>query len=142
LRRALLQPGKSYRVLDCFSGSEVIWSTLRQEYEVADYLALDIKAKRGRLKMDSLRFVREKTESAFDVVDLDAYGAPWDHWEAVLNWHRPLTVFLTVGAVGLKAASKTSLRMAGLPVETPIGMHAALQPILTDFCLAKCYDHV
>jgi hypothetical protein len=134
LRRRLLSSAGEYRVLDCFSGSEAIWQPLRVEYQIRDYLALDIKQKRGRLKLDSARFVRE-CPGDFNVVDLDAYGSPFDQFESVIAWRRRLIVFLTIGAVGMKAQSKTALRIAGLPATTPIGMHAQLHDHITESCL-------
>lgn len=140
LRRALLPKNEPLRVLDCFAGSEAIWKQLRTEFAVEDYLALDVKQRKGRLKLDSARFVAEQTGD-FNIIDLDAYGAPWDHFVSVLKWHRPLIVFLTVGAVGMKAQSKTALALAGIPPLTPIGMHSQLHDYITESCLTAPLYH-
>lgn len=79
LRRAMLRKLKpGFSVLDCFAGEQKIWTRLRQEFECGEYLSIDEKPGRGRLKMDSLRFLQNQKWSA-DVVDLDCYGCPWDH---------------------------------------------------------------
>ncbi len=128
-------------VLDCFSGeSEAIWSTLRKEYQISEYVALDIKAKKNRLKIDSLRFLQAQ-KWAFDVVDLDAYGSPWSHWMEVLKTKRQseVIVFLTIGSAVFGRLSSIALRCMNLPAETPAGMHKQLSTESVSFMLAECY---
>lgn len=87
------------RVLDCFAGESNIWNKLRQEFEVSSYCPLDVKRRKGRLQIDSLRFLQAGPPEA-DIIDLDAYGLPWDHWNALLvNPPLPCTVFLTMGVI-------------------------------------------
>ena len=99
LRRRFLSDFHSaepFSVVDCFSGGEALWTPLRAEFPVAEYLALDVKEKRGRLKIDSLRYLQNQ-EWNHDVIDLDAYGSPWRHWYEVLKRGKTCTVFLTIG---------------------------------------------
>lgn len=70
-------------VLDCFSGSEVIWTKLRTEFNVGEYLALDTKAKANRLKLDSLKYLQVQRWQ-HDVIDLDAYGC-FRKWQNCWN---------------------------------------------------------
>lgn len=86
-------------VLDCCQGSGLLWSQLRREFSVRSYWGLDVKPKRGRLKMDSVRVLAQPGWPQ-DVIDVDTYGTPWKHWLALLpNVTRPLSVFLTCGRV-------------------------------------------
>jgi hypothetical protein len=129
-----LRPG--FSVLDAFSGErEAIWTQLRGEFYVGGYLALDIKPKKNRLKIDSLKYLRGQKWN-HDVIDLDAYGSPWDCWAEVLKRGKACTVFLTVGAVGMSAQSHKALGMAGIPKNTPTGIHSQIKDEVTSYCVA------
>lgn len=139
LRKLFVSDGVS--VLDCFSGeSEAIWSALRKKYRITEYVALDIKAKKNRLKIDSLRFL-EGQHWKFDIIDLDAYGSPWSHWMEVLKTDRQseIVVFLTIGSAVFGRLSSVALRSMNLPKETPSGMHKQLSSESVSFMLAECY---
>jgi len=107
----------SAQVLDCCQGGGLLWKELRKTHPVAAYWGLDLKPKKGRLKLDSVR-VLAQPGWPHNVVDIDTYGSPWKHWEAMLpNVVRPLTVFLTIGQALGKAAtipSHQQLEAAGL----------------------------
>jgi hypothetical protein len=118
-------------VADCFSGSETIWTSLAQDLPVERYLALDIKQKRGRLKLDSLRYLQSGNWT-HNVIDLDAYGSPWEHYDEALKHFKGGAIFLTIGNTIMKNQSKFSISEAGLPSGIPIGMHAALAQTIED----------
>jgi hypothetical protein len=137
LRRAMILAGP-VTVLDCFSGQdEAIWSVLRKEFSVTEYLALDIKKKRNRLKIDSLRYLQNQ-KWKHDIVDLDAYGSPWEHWQEVLKSDRQgeITVFLTIGSAVFGRLSNFARNAMGIPSETPHGMDKQLSEISVSFCLS------
>ena len=100
LRREMLRKyqGKgSLAVIDCCQGSGVIWSILREEFKLGSYWGLDTKKAPGRLQIDSARVLCQPGWRA-DVIDVDTYGAPWAHWEALLpNVTGAVTIFLTIG---------------------------------------------
>jgi hypothetical protein len=88
------------RVLDCCQGSGMIWNKLREEYPIEQYWGLDVKPKKGRLTLASERLLAQ-TGWSYNVIDIDTYGSPWNHWEAMLgNLFGPATVFLTFGNGG------------------------------------------
>jgi len=123
LRRQLLNglERRPLRVLDCCAGSEQMWGTLRQEYKVR-YTGLDVKKKAGRLKIDSRRYLESADLTSFDVIDVDTYGSPWEHWETIARKVRgPLVVFLTLGlgARGLTCWGYAARRVLGVPANTP-----------------------
>src|SRR5215211_5113703 len=87
------------RVFDCCQATGKIWAALRGEFQIERYWGVDLKAKKGRLKLDSVRVLDQPGWSE-DVVDIDTYGSPWKHWLALLRQCRhPVTVFLTIGMV-------------------------------------------
>jgi len=129
-------------VIDCCQGDGVIWKHLRSEFFVATYWGLDVKVKPGRLKLDSARALAQPGWPQ-NVVDIDTYGGPWKHWEAMLpNITRPTTVFLTRGyggmmGVNLSAYEKQALGLGGLKVPRTIMSHIAemaVSYVLTGVC--------
>lgn len=130
-------------VLDCCQGSGVIWSHLRREFRVASYWGVDVKPKRGRLKIDSVRILQQSGWTQ-NVIDADTYGSPWKHWAALLpNLSRPTTVFLTIGQVAtgtVGSLDKKCYQAAGLEFPTlkvPAGFGVKLAAVLTEFVLMK-----
>src|ERR1039457_5642486 len=124
-------------VLDCCQGGGLLWGQLRKEFVVASYWGLDLKPRKGRLKLDSVRVL---TQSGWpqNVVDIDTYGSPWKHWFAMLpNITQPTTVFLTIsqlvtGTVG--AISKEAISAVGLGrlrIKLPAGFHPKLVELAT-----------
>lgn len=90
------------RVFDCCQGGGVMWDTLRQEFAIANYWGVDLKPKKGRLKIDSIRILSQGITE--DVIDIDTYGSPWNHWMAVISkLQHSTTVFLTIGNQGQTA---------------------------------------
>lgn len=114
--RQLVQAGEPIHVLDCFQGSGVLWSRLREEFPVASYWGVDLKPKKGRLKIDSARIL-EQTGWTQNVVDLDAYGSPWKHFQNLISTcEHSITVFLTIGMVKIGGGNcgKAALEIAGV----------------------------
>jgi hypothetical protein len=104
------------RVIDCCQGSGILWGQLQKEFTLASYWGLDVKPKKGRLKLNSARLLAQPGWQA-DVVDVDTYGCPWDHFCALLpNVAGPITIFLTAGRVivrGGSAASRHEIEASG-----------------------------
>ncbi len=89
----------SANVMDCCQGSGVLWGRLREEFQLSGYWGVDVKPKKGRLKIDSARILAQPGWTQ-DVIDIDTYGSPWRHWLALLRTiDHSATVFLTVGQV-------------------------------------------
>ena len=87
--------------------------------------------------MDSLRYLQNPVWQ-HDVIDLDAYGSPWQHWKEVLNHGRSCVVFLTVGAVAFKRQKIQSLGTIGLNFPVPLGLHNGLVNMVLESNLAAC----
>lgn len=89
-------------VMDCCQGAGLVWKQLRSEFTLSSYFGMDLKKKKGRLKVDSVQVLSQPGWKQ-DIIDVDTYGQPWRHWEAIVrNATHPLTVFMTIGrGVGL-----------------------------------------
>jgi len=135
----------SARVLDCCMGSGFLWRELRRSHQVKEYLGLDVKPKKGRLKIDSARYL-EAGGWAHDVIDIDSYGSPWRHWFGVLRFSPDVcTCFLTIGLVrmagggAMQDEAKRAMGIAGMQV--PQGIVGSLHGISFRYCLAACTDY-
>lgn len=74
-----------------------MWAALKKEFALSTYWAADLKHKKGRMKIDSVALCQQVGLKQ-NVIDVDTYGSPWKHWEAICqNITRPTTVFLTWG---------------------------------------------
>ena len=138
LRRTMLRdfkPDGPLSVCDCFSGGEILWTRLRAEFAIAEYLALDVKPKRGRLKLDSLRYLQNQ-KWRHNVIDLDAYGSPWAHWLEVVKRKIPCLVFLTVGNSIWKRQPKMALAEIGIHFAIPPAIEDQLVDLILHHCLA------
>jgi hypothetical protein len=150
LRRYMLRKyhsdGQPLHVLDCCQGEGYLWTQLRKEFPIATYLGLDIKPRRGRLRMDSSRYLAQPGWPQ-NIVDIDTYGAPWRHWFAMLPHLRTaVTVFLTIGqSVQGGSCLETHCRQA-LGLQNMHRIPAAIAQKLNEFaisyCLTRGYDYV
>jgi hypothetical protein len=139
LRRRMLadyHPAGGLSVCDCFSGGEVLWQTLRAEFHPREYLALDLKSKRARLKLDSLRYLQNQ-QWTHNVLDLDAYGSPWRHWFEILRRGLPCLVFLTIGNTMFRQQQTEALAALGITFTIPGGLHAPVSALCADHSLGK-----
>jgi hypothetical protein len=124
-------------VLECCQGRGVLWSHLAREFPVRLW-GLDLKPRRGRLKVDSTRILAAGGYSE-TVIDIDTYGYPWKHWSALLQTlDHPATIFLTVGSSKLGCSEQTVHDVLGLsrlrpargePIRFPCGTGGAPVPI-------------
>lgn len=135
LRRYFLDKyhqGEPIRVMDCCSGSGVMWGTLRRDYELESYWAIDLKPKKGRMKIDSSRVLAQHGWRE-NVIDIDTYGSPWTHWANLLETvDHEVSVFLTVGQV-MMGISNEVLRAVGLE---SLKLPASIKSRLVDFSLS------
>ncbi len=123
----------------------VLWRALRKEFLLASYWGIDLKKQKGRLCLDSVLVLRQRGWSE-EVIDVDTYGSPWKHWEALLpNVWQPTTVFLTIGVVraggggGLDRLAAKALGLGTLPV--PQGISCKLHEVASTYLLTKSYDY-
>jgi hypothetical protein len=125
----------------------VIWSKLRREFKLASYWGVDLKPKKGRLKIDSVRVLDQPGWTA-NVIDVDVYGSPWAHWEAILrHGQAAASVFLTIGqhramcaSSPLSKAALASLGLAPIASSLPKGLHAKLANLSVSYCLGRAAE--
>ncbi len=94
-------PEGPLRVLDCYSGTGRLWNEVRRRCPTRDIQVLRIDQRNGLpgiyLKGDNRKYLASMDLDRFNVIDLDAYGVPFDQMEIVFGRPQRLikTVFVT-----------------------------------------------
>jgi hypothetical protein len=114
--------GSAARVFDCCQGAGLVWKKIRQSFDVKSYWGVDLKVRKGRVSMNSVEVLRRKLVD--NVIDVDTYGEPWEHWLTLLpNVTQPTTVFLT-------STSLCSLGMSNIVKQFVFGGQLQMPPSL------------
>ena len=96
LRVNHLPKKKTITVLDCFAGSGRIWRAVqRRTKKDIRVLAMGKKAIGFQLPGDNLAWLKGMDLIKFDVIDLDAYGVPYEQLKIILDRGYKGTVFVT-----------------------------------------------
>jgi hypothetical protein len=122
------------RVFDACQGEGVLWGRLRSEFSVGYYYGVDVKPKKGRLAIDSRRVICQPGLNC-NVIDIDTYGLPWDHWVALLpTIVEPTTVFLTAALASQRAKQKSGGSTLPKSVKSVLGIPAEwdISKVFTD----------
>ena len=133
-------------VCDCCMGSGVLWSKLKREFKVKDYIGMDVKPKKGRLKIDSARYL-QAGGYGHDVIDVDTYGSPWKHYVEILKHiNSDVTLFLTIGATKIGGGcilSNIVKKRIGLDKikNLPMVFMAKLEKIQVESMIPICLDY-
>ena len=140
-RRLCRQLGEPLAVLDCCAAGGAVWSALRAELEVAAYLPIDLKPQLpATLRADSRAILSHMDISRFNVIDIDTFSEPWDHWLRLApRIARRLAVFLTHGHVAAGGGNLSHLarEAMGLPARWQIPLGPALIRFSGSYCLSR-----
>ena len=88
LRLNHLPPGDLVRVLDAYHGEGLIWDAVRAQSErKVEVLGIDTRDTEGvvQLQGDNKKFLGEIDLSSYNVLDLDAYGVPYQALSQALS---------------------------------------------------------
>ena len=116
-------------VFDACQGDGKVWGRLRKKFAV-NYQGADITRKGHALPVDSRRMLSVE-HWKWDIVDIDTYGEPWAHWEALCKTaDHDCTVFLTWGHIAIMGGqvSRYPYRAMSIPQECPQALVASLAP--------------
>ena len=129
------------RVFDCCQGAGLVWRNIRESFPVKSYWGVDIKPRKGKLTLDSLNVVRKKL--ADNVIDVDTYGEPWEHWLLMLpNIVQPTTIFLTwtsLCAMGMSTVVKQEV--FGGQLQMPPSLYGKLWDYANAYLLTRPESH-
>lgn len=114
-----------------------MWDAIRRTHPVASYWGVDVKPKKGRLKIDSVRVLQQGVSQ--NVIDIDTYGSPWKQWFALLpNLVKPTTVFLTIGQISIGGSQLSNESRAVLGIrnlQIPPAIQMKLHELAVEHCL-------
>jgi len=85
-------------VLDCFAGNQFLWSEVKKQSSLnIETVPIDIRPDKSKayLKGMNLKFMKTMDLTQFDIIDLDAYGIPFDHLELLFEKKYKGTVHVT-----------------------------------------------
>ena len=97
LRAEHLPAGKELYVLDCYAGKGLIWAAVK-ELSGRKIVTLPIDTSKDvgfRLPGDNRAYLDSIDLDQFDVVDLDAYGVPYQQLKILFERHYKGAVFVT-----------------------------------------------
>jgi len=84
LRKSLLDKNCNYIVLDCFSGTGNIWKKIEKDGYKVQVVSID-KKESATIKGDNIKVLPSLDLQQFDIIDLDAYGVPFNQLEIILS---------------------------------------------------------
>lgn len=76
-------------ILDAFTGKQLIWDEIktRMPYKNINVLGIDKKQDCNKiiLKGDNVKYLKKMNLNKFDIIDLDAYGIPYQQLSILFN---------------------------------------------------------
>lgn len=117
LREDLIEGKNNIKVLECFSGDGLLWTEIKRRHPDKNILILRIDQKEDKagtyLKGDNLKFMESMDLDYFDLIDLDAYGSPFNQLEVVFRKGYKGPVVCTFIQTMNGALNKKMLNMLG-----------------------------
>lgn len=98
LRIAFLPKKNNINVLDLFSGSQNIWRSISAiTGKTINIISIDIKKETGRFHIigDNIKYLMNMHIDKYDIIDIDAYGIPFDHIDNILSRNFSGELFIT-----------------------------------------------
>jgi len=93
-------PAGKVRVLDCYAGKGMIWEAVKRISGRKDIRVLPIDQRHDRfdfhLHGDNLSYLQTIDLARFNVIDLDAYGVPFDQINCLVERKYKGVVFITM----------------------------------------------
>ena len=98
LRIKYLPDKTKIKVLDCFAGKGTIWRQVKKESDKQIQI-ISIEKEKGKnksaLEGDNVKYLLSMDLTKFDIIDLDAYGIPFEQLEILFKRNYKGIVFIT-----------------------------------------------
>lgn len=98
LRMSMLPEKKELRVIDAFHGCGTIWKNIEAVYDGEIHITkIDVEQKEDGFVLigDNTKFLSSLPLEKYDVIDLDAYGVPYDQLKIIFDRNFKGIVFVT-----------------------------------------------
>ena len=111
----------SVNVLDAYAGEGVVWNRMRREMPDVKFTTLGIEKRKylspSVIMGDNRKVMKGLDLTQFDLIDLDAFGCPWEQLAICAKTAIEVPVVATHIIVTLGPVPKPLLKMAGIPEE-------------------------
>ena len=90
-------PAEPVRVLDCYGGHGMVWDSVRRVSQRSDIIrtGIDVENRERCVRGDNRKWLKGIDLARFNVIDLDAYGIPFDQCKILFDKKYRGTVFFT-----------------------------------------------
>ncbi len=87
MNQIAINPSRPVKILDCFAGDGVLWHHIQKESTQAiEHIGIDSLSKLGsRYLGDNRRYLRQLPLDEYDLIDLDAYGVPYEQFRILAD---------------------------------------------------------
>jgi len=110
---------KSVYVLDAFAGQGLVWKEVARQRPNIEIVTLGIEKRKyinpDVIMGDNRKAMKGMDLTVFDIIDLDAFGCPWEQLAICAAQAPNVPVVLTHISVTLGPVPKGLLKAAGLP---------------------------
>lgn len=112
-------PSDPVRVLDCYGGFGVVWKEVKKRSGRQDIerVAIDVEDRPGALRGNNVKWLKSLDLSRYNVIDLDAYGVPFDQMKVLFDRGYSGTVFFTFIQSVMGAIPNKLIYFAGITRE-------------------------
>ena len=109
-------PDGDITVLDAFGGFGVVWQAVASKCPSKKILrvGIDKEPRPNCVQGDNRKLMKGLTLSNFSVIDLDAYGCPYDQLQILFDRKYKGTVFFTMIQTGLRTVPLKLLEVNGI----------------------------
>ena len=117
---ALQRIGKDkVHILDAFAGSGTVWRTVQEKLPDVEVIVLGIDKKKyisaNVIMGDNRKVMKGLDLSAFDLIDLDAFGCPWEQLAICAESAGQVPVAITHISITLGPVPQGVLKACGIP---------------------------
>lgn len=76
-------------LLDCYAGTGKLWSQIKHQSKKINYIGIEKEKRKNKslsvMEGDNLKYLKNLDLSLFNLIDLDAYGIPFEQIETIMN---------------------------------------------------------
>lgn len=98
LRKKFIPNKSNVKILNCYGGNNEIWNRIGTEiFTNLDITNIDIKEKNDKayLQGDNAKFLESINLDVYDIIDLDAYGVPYQQLKTIFRKGYKGIIFIT-----------------------------------------------